>query len=99
MKIQPSPRSIEGRDRHKDGTLRPFRRYLIGGGARPGGLMTIQPSPRSIEGGARHQDGTLRPYRRYLIGGGALILVLAAFYWWTHSGNQAGPRRTPIVPV
>jgi multidrug efflux system membrane fusion protein len=61
--------------------------------------MTIQPRPRSIEGGARRQDTDIRPYRRYLIGGGALILVLVAFYWWTHSGNQAGPRRTPAVPV
>jgi len=25
--------------------------------------------------------------------------VLGAFYWWTHSSNQAGPRRTPVVPV
>jgi len=56
--------------------------------------MTIQSSPRSIEGGARRQDATLRSYRRYLVGGGALILVLGAFYWWTHSGNQAGPRLT-----
>src|SRR5580704_8460574 len=61
--------------------------------------MTIQSSPRSIEGGARRQDATLRSYRRYLVGGGALILVLGAFYWWTHSGNQAGPRRAQIVPV
>ena len=33
MTIQPSPRSIEGGARHQDGTLRPYRRYLIGGGA------------------------------------------------------------------
>jgi multidrug efflux system membrane fusion protein len=61
--------------------------------------MTIQPSRRSIEGAARRQDAGIWSYRRYLIGGGALILVLAAFYFWTHSGNQAGPRRTPMVPV
>jgi multidrug efflux system membrane fusion protein len=61
--------------------------------------MTIQSSPRSIEGGARRQNGAIRSYRRYLIGGFALILVLAAFYWWTHSGNQAGPRRAQMVPV
>ena len=33
MTIQPSPRSIEGGARHQDGTLWPYRRYLIGGGA------------------------------------------------------------------
>ena len=33
MTIQPSPRSIEGGARRQDGTLRPYRRYLIGGGA------------------------------------------------------------------
>jgi multidrug efflux system membrane fusion protein len=61
--------------------------------------MTIQSSPRSIEGGARRRDASIWVYRRYLVGGGALILVLGAFYWWTHSSNQAGPRRTPVVPV
>ena len=33
MTIQPSPRSIEDGARRQDGTLRPYRRYLIGGGA------------------------------------------------------------------
>lgn len=61
--------------------------------------MTIQPSRRSIESGARSQDANNSPYRRYLIGGGALVLVLAGFYWWTHSGDQTARRRTPAVPV
>ncbi len=33
MTIQPSPRSIEGLARRQDGTIRSYRRYLIGGGA------------------------------------------------------------------
>jgi multidrug efflux system membrane fusion protein len=62
--------------------------------------MTIQSSPRSIEGGAHSRSTNSSNARRFLIGGGALVLVLAGFYWWTHSGNQAaGPRRTPSVPV
>ena len=61
--------------------------------------MTVQPSRRSMEGAARHQDANILPYRRYLIGGGALVLVLAGFYWWTHSGTQTAGRRTPVVPV
>ena len=59
--------------------------------------MTIQTSQR-ISGAAREQEG-IAPYRRYLIGGGALILVLAGFYFWSHSGNDAGARRVATVPV
>ena len=62
--------------------------------------MTVQPSPRSMQSAARRQDMHRRwPHRGHLIGGGALVLVLAGFYWWTHSGNQTAARRTPVVPV
>ena len=59
--------------------------------------MTIQITQRTADGGAaRDQAASLK---RYAIGGGALLLVLLAFYLWSHSGNDAGARRTPAVPV
>jgi len=71
------------------------------GRTRPvGGMrMTIQSSPRSIDGGA-HSHTNSSNSRRFIIGGVALLAVLAGFYWYSHSGNDAaGPRRTPTVPV
>ena len=37
-------------------------------------------------------------HKRYAIGGAALLLVLGAYYYWSHGGD-AGPRRAPPVPV
>ena len=59
--------------------------------------MTIQTSQR-ISGAARDR-GAIAPFKRYVIGGGALLLVLAGYYLWSHSGTDAGARRAPTVPV
>ncbi len=58
--------------------------------------MTIQTTQRTAPAA---QAGAAPSMRKYLIGGGALILVLAGFYFWSHSGGAAGPRRAPPVPV
>src|SRR5471032_2220366 len=58
--------------------------------------MTIQTTPRTAP--AAH-TGEAPSLRKYLIGGGALIVVLAGFYYWSHSGGAIGTRRTPPVPV
>ena len=58
--------------------------------------MTVQITQPGLSGAT---PASAAPYRKYLYGGGALALVLAGFYWWSHSGNDAGPRRAPPVPV
>jgi len=37
--------------------------------------------------------------RNMAIGGVALALVLGGFYFWSHAGNDTGPRRAAAVPV
>jgi multidrug efflux system membrane fusion protein len=62
--------------------------------------MTIQTTQRIVSGdAARTGRAGFASQRKYLIGGGALILVLAGFYYWSHSGSDTGPRRAPPVPV
>jgi multidrug efflux system membrane fusion protein len=62
--------------------------------------MTIQSTPRQIQGdGSRPGAFSFAHSRNYLIGGGALILVLAGFYYWSHSGTDSGPRKAPPIPV
>ena len=61
--------------------------------------MTIQSPQRIMVRGDAGAKGASAPSRLYLIGGVALILVLGAYYYWSHGGAGAGPRRPPPVPV
>jgi multidrug efflux pump subunit AcrA (membrane-fusion protein) len=61
--------------------------------------MTFHSAQRTSAGGAAATGETFAPLRKYIYGGVALVLVLAGFYYWSHSGNDAGARRAPPVPV
>jgi multidrug efflux system membrane fusion protein len=59
--------------------------------------MTIQTTPRDMPVAPVRESPA--GYRKYLYGGVALAAVLAGFYFWSHTGGDAGPRRAPTVPV
>jgi multidrug efflux system membrane fusion protein len=58
--------------------------------------MTIQTTQRIAPAA---NIGKAPSNRKFIIGGVALIAVLAGFYFWSHAGDGAGPRRVPVVPV
>ena len=61
--------------------------------------MTLHSTQRTSDGDAASPGERLAPMRKYIYGAAALVLVLAGFYYWSHSGNDTGPRRAPSVPV
>ena len=62
--------------------------------------MTIQSTPRQLRGDEPGRAAlSFAHSRNYMIGGGALILVLAGFYYWSHSGSDSGPRKAAPIPV
>jgi multidrug efflux system membrane fusion protein len=68
--------------------------------------MNVQINPLPTEGKARTDDrgATDGPDsgagpRKYVIGGVALVLALGGFWYFTHSGNGAKPKRNMAAPV
>jgi multidrug efflux system membrane fusion protein len=65
--------------------------------------MNVQINPLPTEGKARTNgrdaDGDGAGPRKYLIGGAALVLALGGFWYFTHSGGGAKPKRNLAAPV
>jgi len=68
--------------------------------------MNVQINPLPTQGKARPDgrdadgghDSGMGP-RKYLIGGAALVLALGGFWYFTHAGNGAKPKRNLAAPV
>ena len=60
--------------------------------------MNVQISPPNTPTGTRTDDGDNHT-RTYLMGGAALILALGGFWYFTHAGDGAKPKRNLAAPV
>jgi membrane fusion protein, multidrug efflux system len=62
--------------------------------------MNVQISPPNTPTGTRPDDGDDRSHlRTYVVGGAALVLALGGFWYFTHAGDGAKPRRNVAAPV
>jgi multidrug efflux system membrane fusion protein len=65
--------------------------------------MNVQINPLPTEGKTRTDDRAMADDgagpRKYLIGGAALVLALGGFWYFTHSGGGAKPKRNLAAPV
>ena len=62
--------------------------------------MNVQISPPNTTDESRPDDGHAPSHvRTWLMGGGALVLALGGFWYFTHAGDAAKPKRNLAAPV